>query len=63
MFDESIKKFKFGRSSDCDIVCENKNLSRIHCTFLFKNQNWYVINGDIDNSRKKCTNGLWYILI
>jgi hypothetical protein len=49
-----------GRSKDCDVIIEDKMLSRFHCTIQYRNDKWFITDGYIDNNNiKKSTNGTW----
>ena len=52
--------FTVGRDSDCDFAfTKNKNLSKVHCSFMYdiKEKCWNVFDGDMN---KQSTNGIWY---
>ena len=66
--DEQISTFKFnsenqnciliGRDSSlCDITVEDKMLSRVHCCLFYKNEEWYIRDGNLEG--KSSTNNTW----
>lgn len=60
-FSPSKSPFTIGRSTECDIPIDDGMLSRIHSTVQFKNGQWYIIDGQIQDNggNKKSTNGTW----
>lgn len=49
-----------GRSKDCDVIIEDKMLSRFHCSIEFRKDKWFVTDGYLENNNiKKSTNGTW----
>ena len=64
VFTPSDSPFTIGRKAENAINIEDNMLSRIHCTIKFKDQKWFIIDGNINNSQekeegKKSTNGSW----
>lgn len=53
-----------GRNSSCNIIIEDKMLSRVHCTVFFINsekeeeRGWYLKDGNLEG--KKSTNDTWF---
>ena len=53
-----------GRNSFCDIIIEDKMLSRVHCSAYFKEsekdeeRGWYLKDGNLEG--KKSTNDTWF---
>ena len=59
-FDKNKQNIIIGRSSNCDVIIEDKLLSRFHCTIYFKNDKWFLCDGYMENNiNKKSTNGTW----
>jgi hypothetical protein len=70
-FDAGVvnNKVTIGRDYNCDLVIEDSFLSKIHCTILFENMQWFVMNGEKINfssldisTRNDSTNGTWIYL-
>ena len=57
-------KILIGRNSSCDVVIEDKMLSRVHCSVFFINseneedRGWYLKDGNLNG--KKSTNDTWF---
>ena len=60
-FSPSKSPFTIGRSTECDIPIDDGMLSRVHSTVQYKDGNWYIIDGQIQDNggNKKSTNGTW----
>jgi hypothetical protein len=61
-FNSNIKKtIKIGRlkNPEIDIDLNDESTSRIQSTIFYENNNWYIIDGDIEN-KKPSLNGTWY---
>ena len=60
----SNPKILIGRNAFCDIVIEDKMLSRVHCSVFFINsenkedRGWYLKDGNLNG--KKSTNDTWF---
>ncbi|MCQ2821254.1 MAG: FHA domain-containing protein [archaeon] len=60
-FSPSKSPFTIGRSAECNIPIDDGMLSRIHCTIQFKDNQWYLNDGQMQDNGgiKKSTNGTW----
>lgn len=60
-FTPSKSPFTIGRSADCDILLDDGMLSRFHSTIQFKDGQWYVNDGYMQENgeMKRSTNGTW----
>ena len=60
-FTSDNSPFTIGRKDENAINIEDNMLSRIHCTVKYKNNKWYIQDGDEreEGERKKSTNGSW----
>lgn len=47
-----------GRHPSCEIVVDDKLLSKVQCSILYTNSEWVLIDGNVE-SRSKSTNGSW----
>ena len=57
-----IQYFKIGRNTDCDIMIDNKEVSRVQLTFIYQDNIWNIYEGLFDNILNKhvpSTNGTW----
>ena len=50
------KEITIGRNPDCIISLDDDNISRIHMSLLYKNDNWYIYDG---YNEKESLNGIW----
>lgn len=60
-FTPTKSPFTIGRSVDCDIPIDDGMLSRIHSTIQYRNGQWYINDGQLQDNGgiKKSTNGTW----
>jgi hypothetical protein len=60
-FTSDNSPFTIGRKDENAINIEDSMLSRIHCTVKYKNNKWYIQDGDEreEGEGKKSTNGSW----
>ena len=49
--------YTVGRSDKCDILIQDKMLSRVHCTLTYINNFWYLKDGNEEGNES--TNGTW----
>ena len=55
-------RFTIGRSHNCNYQYDDDSVSKVQCTIIFQNNNWYLYDGYICNLEKKVsTNGLWLL--
>jgi len=54
---KEVTKVRIGRNKSNEIFCNDDDVSRIQCTFVF-DQDWYVYDG---TSEKASKNGLWML--
>ena len=57
-----VQYFKMGRSVDCDVMIDNKEVSRVQLTFIYQDNIWNIYEGLFDNILNKhipSTNGTW----
>lgn len=56
------KVITIGRGLKCDIVHEGESVSKVQCTLKYEDNNWVLYDGlNMDNEKKKSTNGLWLL--
>ena len=58
-FDQSNSIISVGRSKDCTLKIPSTSLSRKQFLLVFKNQNWFIRDGD---GSKPSTNGTWLLI-
>ena len=62
-FSPNDSPFTIGRSTDNAICIEDGMLSRVHCSIIYKNDKWFIQDGNAnvkdDVEGKKSTNGSW----
>ena len=65
-FQPTKSAIRIGRSLNCEVVVEDKVLSRIHCTIVYrKNIGWIIRDGVYNKNKdgsiemKPSTNGTW----
>ena len=59
---KEYKSFTIGRSNQCNYIYDEDSVSKIQCTFIFENDNWYIYDGLYSpNEKKISTNGLWLL--
>ena len=55
-------RFTIGRSHNCNYQYDDDSVSKVQCTIIFQNNNWYLYDGYVCNLEKKVsTNGLWLL--
>lgn len=57
------RKYYIGRDPNCDVVIEDKLLSRIHCTIVYRGSRWSIMDGTGNSKEEGSTNGTWSYLI
>ncbi len=57
IFQPNGKLIKIGRMPDCDILIDNKSLSRYQCVLYHRETGWVIVDGDGTQPSK---NGTWY---
>jgi len=55
-------RFTIGRSIKCNYQYDDDSVSKVQCTIIYQNNNWYLYDGFVCNLEKKVsTNGLWLL--
>ena len=54
--------FSIGRSDICNYQYNDDSVSKVQCTLIYQNNNWYIYDGLYhDYDKKLSTNGLWLL--
>ena len=55
-------RFTIGRSIKCNYQYDDDSVSKVQCTIIYQNNNWYLYDGFVCYLEKKVsTNGLWLL--